>query len=329
MKILAGDIGGTKTTLAVVETDGQTVEQLVAHTYPSQQHTSLQEIVRLFLDTYSFDFMACSFGLAGPIHDGIGTLTNLPWKIDPVQMAEDLGIPGIWLLNDLEANAWGIQTLGEQDLCVLNPGKENAQGNRSIISAGTGLGEAGLFWDGERHQPFASEGGHSNFSPTSDIEIALLQYLQQRHQPVSWERIVSGAGLSNIHEFLCHYHNQESPPWLHEALQQGDPAAVISRAAIEKTCLLCTEALALFVRLYGVEAGNHALKIMATGGVYIGGGIAPKILEQLQQGSFLQAFFAKDGMESLMRDMPVTVILNEDTALYGAALYAVSRMKNP
>ncbi|WP_456416475.1 glucokinase [Thiolapillus sp.] len=326
MKILAGDIGGTNTRLAVFATRGRVLEPLVAQIYSSRRHTSLQDILRLFLDTHKPDFQGAAFGIAGPVRDGVGRVTNLPWKIKRGQLAREIGIPQVWLLNDLEANAWGLNALDSRDLYTLNPGRKNARGNRSIISAGTGLGEAGLFWNGKQHQPFASEGGHSDFSPASEIEIALLQYLRQRYDHVSWELVVSGMGLINIHDFLCVYHREKIPRWLLEAMLGGDAAVAISRAAQEKKCPVCTEALALFVRLYGREAGNHALKIMATGGVYIGGGIAPKILEQLQDKTFLEAFFAKGSMEALMRDMPVTVVLNENTALYGSALYAEARM---
>ncbi|WP_456380109.1 glucokinase [Thiolapillus sp.] len=325
MKILAGDIGGTNTRLAVFDTGEKVMKQLAAQTYSSRHYTSLQDILQLFLDSYGTDFQAAGFGLAGPVCDGVGRVTNLPWKIKRGQLARKFAISQVWLLNDLEANAWGLSVLGSQDLHILNPGRKNAQGNRSIISAGTGLGEAGLFWDGKSHRPFASEGGHSDFSPASEIEIALLQYLRQRYGHVSWELVVSGMGLINIHDFLCAYRREKIPRWLLEAMLGGDTAAAISRAAQEEKCPICTEALALFVRLYGREAGNHALKIMATGGVYIGGGIAPKILEQLQNQAFLEAFFTKGSMEALMQDMPVTVILNENTALYGAALYAAAQ----
>lgn len=322
MKILAGDIGGTKTTLAIFDTDGKALQQLVAETYPSQQHSSLHEILKLFLAVYGLDFQASGFGIAGPVFDGIGTVTNLPWRVASNELSAALGGSPVWLLNDLEANAWGLSALNSQDFYVLNPGKKYARGNRSIISAGTGLGEAGLYWDGAHHRPFASEGGHSDFSPTNEIEFALLQYLQKRHAHVSWERVVSGTGLINIYNFLCHARKEEKPQWQPAAIHGNDIAAAISQAAQKEKCPLCTQALALFVRLYGREAGNHALKVMATGGVYIGGGIAPKILKQLQKKAFLEAFFSKGSMERLMRDMPVTVILNERTALYGAALYA-------
>jgi len=326
MTLLVADIGGTNTRLAVFDTSGKALKPLVAQTYSSQRHTSLQEILQLFLDTHRPDFQAAAFGIAGPVCDGVGRVTNLHWKMETRKLAKEVGISRVWLLNDLEASAWGLGVLGSQDLHTLNPGRKNAQGNCSIISAGTGLGEAGLFWDGKHHQPFASEGGHSDFSPANEIEIALLQYLQQRYDHVSWELVVSGMGLINIHDFLCAYRQEKIPQWLLDAMFSSDAAAVISRAAQEGKCPICTEALNLFVRLYGREAGNHALKIMATGGVYIGGGIAPKILEQLQDSAFLEAFFAKGSMEALMRDMPVTVILNENTTLYGAALYTAAQM---
>ncbi|VAW79242.1 Glucokinase, partial [hydrothermal vent metagenome] len=206
--------------------------------------------------------------------------------------------------------------------CVLSEGKPDSAGNASIISAGTGLGQAGLYWNGERHRPFASEGGHADFAPNADIEIALLQYLKQRYSHVSWERVVSGMGLVNIYAFLCDYRGVETPAWLVEVMNTGDQAAAISKAAQDNRCPVCSETLDLFVYLYGVEAGNHALKIMSTAGVYLGGGIAPKNLDRFGEMTFLRGFYAKGRMEPLMRNMPVKVILNDCTALYGPAVFA-------
>jgi len=326
MKVLTGDVGGTKTSLAVFEVEGTRLEVLALEKYPSQEFGSLDEIVRQFVDAVQLDCELASFGIAGPVRDGKSETTNLPWLVDAQRLASERGFRQVWLMNDLEANAWGISALAEDDFYVLNEGRPNPLGNRSIISAGTGLGQAGLFWDGVRHLPFASEGGHADFAPHSDLEIALLQYLKQRYAHVSWERVVSGMGLVNIYEFLRHHRQSETPSWLAEEMQSGDPAAVISRQAQANRCPVCSESLEMFIHLYGVEAGNHALKIMATGGVFIGGGIAPKILNHLKGQSFLQAFQSKGRMEPLMRDMPIKVILNDRTALYGPAVFAASKI---
>jgi glucokinase len=326
---LSGDIGGTKTRLALYDVEGARLESLAEVRYPSREHASLDEILRVFLDTNKMRCDYACFGIAGPVKGGRVDTTNLSWRVDAAQLAVAHGFKAVWLLNDLEASAWGIGALQARDLHVLNVGQADAQGNALIISAGTGLGQAGMFWDGERHRPFASEGGHADFAPGSEIEIALLRHLLRRYGHVSWERLISGMGLVNIHEFLGAYRDMETPPWLARAMQGGDRAAEISRAAQEGRCPLCAEALDLFVRLYGAEAGNHALKIMARGGVYIGGGIAPKILGRLEQGAFLEAFWAKGRMEPLLREMPVKVILNEKIALYGPALYAAWRVRHP
>lgn len=322
MKILAGDIGGTKTSLAIFEVNGTKLEMLSMEKYPSQQYATLDEIVRQFVESQDHQCEWASFGIAGPVRNGRAETTNLPWLIDAQQLSDGIGFRKAWLMNDLEANAWGINALEEKDFCVLSEGKPDPNGNASIISAGTGLGEAGLYWNGIQHRPFASEGGHSDFSPHSDLEIALLQYLKQRYPHVSWERVVSGMGLVNIYEFLCDYRRSETPSWLAEQMKEGDKAAAISKAANDMSCSICFETLELFVHLYGVEAGNQALKIMSTAGVYLGGGIAPKNLDYFRKGTFLKSFRAKGRMESLMHDIPVKVILNDLTALYGPAVFA-------
>ena len=327
MKVLAGDVGGTKTSLAIFEVDGTRLEMLALEKYPSQQYGSLDEVVRQFVEKQDHACDWASFGIAGPVRNGQAETTNLPWLVDAKRLADEVGFQKVWLMNDLEANAWGISTLEEKDFCVLNEGKPDPVGNASIIAAGTGLGQAGLYWNGERHRPFASEGGHSDFAPNSDLEIDLLQYLKQHYTHVSWERVVSGMGLGNIYEFLRDYRDSETPAWLAEEMKAGDKAAAISKAAQDNRCPLCSETLDLFVHLYGVEAGNHALKIMATAGVYIGGGIAPKNIDRFRESSFLRGFWSKGRMEQLMRDMPVKVILNDRTALYGPAVFAGSEIK--
>ncbi len=325
MRVLSGDIGGTKTRLAVFDVQGQSLKPLGEETYSSRQHDSLDEVVRQFLLGRDLNCRQACFGIAGPVRGGQAQTTNLPWVIDAGRMAAEFGLKHAFLLNDLEANAWGIDALAGEDFFTLNPGDPEACGNASVISAGTGLGEAGLYWDGVRHRPFASEGGHASFSPGDEREVALLRFLAQRHGYVSWERVVSGPGLANIHDFQNEYRGGSIPAWHAEEMEQGDRSAAISKAALAERDPICVEALDLFVHLYGVEAGNHALKIMATGGVYIGGGIAPKILEKLKGPLFMEAFLSKGRMRSLLEAMPVRVILNDRTALYGPALYIAAR----
>jgi glucokinase len=231
----------------------------------------------------------------------------------------------VWLLNDLEANAYGIATLAPEDFLTLNEGAPQAEGNAAVIAAGTGLGEAGLYWDGRRHRPFASEGGHASFAPSNTLQVELLRYLLTHFTHVSWERVLSGPGLHTIYTFLRDTGRGIEPAWLSEEIHTGDPAAAISGAALEDRCALCMQALDLFVALYGAEAGNLALKVMATGGVFVGGGIAPKIIEKLKDATFMQAFTAKGRLQPLLETIPVHVILNDQTALYGAARYAALR----
>jgi len=327
LKVIAGDIGGTKTSLALFEVAGTKPEMLAMETWPSQDYASLDEIVQQFISTQPGVYDYACFGVAGPVRNGISQTTNLPWHIDVQKLAKQVGVRQAWLLNDLEANAWGINALGDDDFFVLNEGQPDPNGNACVIAAGTGLGQAGITMDGNHLRPFASEGGHTDFAPQTEMEIALLRYLQQRYGHVSWERVVSGMGLVNIHEFLHAHYATEPPNWLVDEMTKGDKAAAITNGTQSGKCEVCSEALELFVRLYGVEAGNHALKIMATGGVYIGGGIAPKILDKLREPAFMQGFCAKGRMQALMQAMPVKVILNENTALYGPAVYAATVVK--
>ena len=325
IRVLAGDIGGTKTRLAVFEVDGTALETIAEQTYRSQEHASLRKIIQDFLDQHDFTVEAACFGIAGPVRHNEVDTTNLPWHISATEIAERFDIARVFLLNDLEANGWGIRALSEDDFFTLQTATGDPEGNRAIIAAGTGLGEAGLFHDGIDLQPFATEGGHTDFSPNSDQEIELLRFLKQRHRHVSWERLLSGPGLVHIHEFLRHYHKRDVPDWLAEDMRTGDPAAAISMAAQAQRDDISEEALDLFVHLYGVEAGNLALKTLASGGLYIGGGIAPKILSVMKGGAFIKAFLAKGRMQPLLEKIPVQVILNDRTALYGPAVYAAKR----
>ena len=311
--------------LAFFELAGEQLTQRVAGTYPSRQHESLEVIVREFLSTHQLKADYAGFGIAGPVKNGRAQLTNLPWVVDVRELTRALGLKDAWLINDLEANAYGIAGLSPKDFVTLNEGDGGAKGNAAIISAGTGLGEAGLFWDGQRHLPLASEGGHGDFAPRTDLDVELFRHLRAQFGRVSWERVLSGPGSFNIYKFLRDTGRGKEPAWLTEEMKTNDPPFVITRAGLEGKCELCVQALDLFVTYYGAEASNLALKLMATGGVYVGGGIAPKIIEKLKDGNFMKAFCAAGRMSELMEAIPVQVILNDKTALIGAARLAAAQ----
>lgn len=320
-QFLAGDIGGTKTRLAVIEVNGAQVRIKREAAYPSCDYSMFEELLGDFLSGAAIPRHAV-FGIAGPVRGRVAQTTNLPWHIDADALQRQFGLAHCTLLNDLEATAYGLPALRADDVLTLQAGVPDACGNAAVIAAGTGLGEAGLFWDGQQHHPFATEGGHTSFSPGDELEIALLRYLQQRHRHVSWERVVSGMGLLSLHEFLRAYRHAAAPQWLIEEMESGDVAAAITNAALSGHDEICAETLDWFVRLYGAEAGNLALKVMSRGGLYLGGGIAPKILPLLQGGAFLDAFLNKGRMRPLLEAMPVRVILNDRAALLGSALRA-------
>ena len=291
----------------------------------SSEHATLEELIALFLKKQQFTITAVCIGFAGPIKNGRAVGTNLPWVISANDLQARFGLRHAAIINDLEANAYGIATLAPQDFYTLNTGEKDDQGNAGLISAGTGLGEAGMIWDGSTLLPFASEGGHTDFAPKSEIEIELLRYLQVLYKKVSWERVVSGMGLVDMYSFLRDTGRGSDPEELANEIMAGGGAA-ISHAALQGKSELCDLTLNMFVSLYGAEAGNLALKLLATGGMYLGGGIAPKIIERLKTGLFFEGFISKGRFEKLLRSIPVHVILNDKTALLGAARYA--RMKS-
>jgi glucokinase len=325
--ILAGDVGGTTTRLALFKADGKGLTAVVKSDYRSRDYAGLAEIIEAFVSTDAGSIEAGSieqacFGIAGPVLHGRVATPNLAWMVAAEALAHRLGLPKVALINDLEANVHGIPGLEKNDFEVLNEGSSEAIGNIAVIAAGTGLGEAGGFWDGERHHPFAGEGGHADFAPRTALEADLLRHLIDQFDHVSWERVVSGPGLYNIYRFLRDTKRYEEPAWLAAQLRQNDPPAVISKVALESQCELCVQALHLFVTLYGAEAGNLALKLKATGGVFLGGGIAPKLIRALRAPAFMQAFTAKGRFQGFMEAVPVKIILNDQTALLGAARYA-------
>jgi glucokinase len=307
--------------LAILEIEAGAISSSDRLEFASMQYHSLGDIIDAYTaarGTLQVD--AAAFGVAGPVRDGISHITNLPWRIVGEELAVQLGLGAVHLLNDLEAQAWGVETLQADELVSLQTGTADERGNRAVIAAGTGLGQAGLFFDGTQHQPFATEGGHTDFAATQPRDWELCTFLQRKSGRVSWEQVVSGPGLVNLFEFLLNSSGNATPDWLNN--RNEDPAAAITKRALADSDPLCKQALDWFVRLYGTEAGNLALKMKATGGLYIGGGIAPKILPALQQPAFVEAFLNKGSMRGLMEAMPVKVICNKDTALQGLACYA-------
>lgn len=318
--VIAGDIGGTKTRLALMRVAGTRVETEREQTYRSADFPLFEDLLADFLADMPAG-LPCALGIAGSVQGRLARTTNLPWLIDAAALQQRFGLADCRLLNDLEATAHGLPALGEADLLTLQVGAAGQGGNRAIIAAGTGLGEAGLFWGGQAYQPFATEGGHTSFCPQDERGFALLQFLQQRHGHVSWERVVSGMGIVALHDFLRDWHRSPVPAELASAMCQGDAAAAIAGAA-QAGDALCAETLDWFVQLYGAEAGNLALKTLSRGGLYVGGGIAPKLLPLLQRGDFIAAFLEKGRMRPLLEAMPVQVILNDRAALFGPALCA-------
>jgi glucokinase len=318
MQVVAGDIGGTSTRLAWFDADGATLTVRAEARYTSRDFGSLTEIVGRFVSEQGVTAERACFGIAGPVREGRVATPNLPWTVEGTDLARILGLPSVTLINDLESNAYGIPLLGDGDLYVLNQGKSDPVGNIAVISAGTGLGEALAFRDGDDHRPIACEAGHADFAPRTEFETELLLYLRAEHGRVSYERVVSGPGLRNIYRFIRDVRRIPETPAIVEEMRSGDASAIISRAALTGACPLCRQALDLFVSLYGAEAGNAALRYLATGGVYVGGGIAPKIIEALKGPTFMMAFTAKGRLSPLLEAIPVKVILNERTALLGA-----------
>jgi len=322
--ILAGDIGGTHSRLAFFDVSNGAFRLVSASVFPSRDYRGLDEIVSQFLKASRLHPDAACFGVAGPVRNGRVEASNLPWIVESKRLASEFNLDRTVLINDLEASAWGIATLEAKDLVPLSPGKAKAGENQAVIAAGTGLGEAGMYWDGSDYRILACEGGHADFAPRSELEMELLRYLAARYGHVSYERVLSGPGLVNLFHFLRDTGRGTEPSSLSEEMRSGDPAAAISRAAIEGRCGLCEQALDLFVSVYGAEAGNLALKLMATGGVYIGGGIAPQILPKLSEPRFLESFRSKGRMQPLLEGIPVCVITNDTIALRGAARCATA-----
>jgi glucokinase len=319
--LLAGDVGGTKTKLALYERAGQSLRCVCAETYTSADYPAFSQVVADFLADTACGIGSACFGVAGPVRDGRCQTTNLPWLLDERELASCTGIEKIKLLNDLQAMALGLLRVPADELVELNPQARPAAGNKAIVAAGTGFGEALLYWDGETYHAIATEGGHADFAPNNPLEDGLLTYLRPKFGGhVSYERILSGPGLFNIYQYLRDRGDVQEFPLLVERLRAGgDPGRLIAQAGLEENDPLCRESLRLFASVYGAETGNWALKTLALGGVLVGGGIAPKILPALRDGAFLEGFSNKGRFAELLRPLSVKVSLNEDAGLLGAA----------
>ncbi len=315
MTVLAGDIGGTKTNLALFK-EGKESD---FKSYPSQEAPNLKSIVSDYLSQVREKIDIACFAIAGPVHQGRVKTTNLPWVVDAKDLSDTLKIEHVHLINDLEANAYSIEVLSNKNILELYHGAESATGHRAVVSPGTGLGEAGLYWDGVKHHPFASEGGHCEFGPRDELQIDLCRYLYKRFGHASYERVLSGPGLHNIFEFYREEMKREAPPWLLEEMQSEDPSRVITENALSKKADLCVDSLNLFASILGSECSNMALKFMALGGIYLGGGIPPKILPVLKESHFRKGFLDKGRFQGLLEGIPVRVILDDKASLKGAA----------
>ncbi|HKJ09249.1 MAG TPA: glucokinase [Gammaproteobacteria bacterium] len=327
IRVLAGDLGGTKTLLVIADCEGARITVQHRQRFASGDYDDLAPMVHSFLqDSGAARPERACFGVAGPVDDD-GThqrsrLTNLPWQLDSSKLGDTLEIPHLRLINDFQAVGYGIEALGDGDLHTLQAGRHRPRGIRAALGAGTGLGQTLAVWQGERYEAFPTEGGHADFAPADDLQVELLQHLRGELGHVSFERILSGSGLARIYRFLQKRARAEAPRELNEAFESGDPAPLISDMALAGSDPIASAALDLFVSIYGAQAGNLALTALARGGVYLAGGIAPQILPRLRDGRFMDAFRNKGRMTELAESIPVHVILNRDVGLLGAALAA-------
>ena len=320
--VLAGDVGATKTNLALFKLNGEDITTVKESTYPSRQYKSITEITDDFLKDQPYP-EACCIGVAGPVFNGKVNLTNLSWKLDSSEIATHLGLANVYLINDLEANAYGLAMLTDNDTLVIHKSSDTPSGNAAIIAPGTGLGEAGLYFDGKLFHPFATEGGHCDFASRDKTDFELYEYLQNKFGHVSSERVICGPGIVNIYQFLKEEKKLEEPGWLIDEMNKDDDAAVISRYVEQSN--LCDETMRLFIRFLAHESANLVLKMKATGGLFIGGGIAPQIIPLFEKYQFNGSFINSGRMNPLLEKVTVSIILNSKTAMLGAAYYGASR----
>jgi glucokinase len=323
--ILAGDVGGTKVDLGLYEFTNGKLKPTRDKVYKAKDYPGLEVIVKEFLGADKVT--AACFGVPGPVRYGRLRLTNLPWTLDSRELSAGLDIQHVFLINDLEANGYGVAELAPDQIYTLSEGDASQIGNRALIAAGTGLGEGLLIWNGRSHIPYPSEGGHTDYAPRNEDEIDLLRFLKEKYNGrVSFERVVAGMGLTSIYEFLREVRGMEEPAWLAKKIVDvGDPNAVITEMALSAKSEICEKALDMFVSAYGAESGNLALKVLSVGGLYVGGGIAPRIIEKLKDGTFMKAFTDKGRLSQLLINMPVRIILEPRAAQLGAAAYAEAR----
>jgi len=323
--ILAGDIGGTKTNLALFTMIKDELKLVKIHQFISQNYHDFADLIEEFFTLFSVqesDIKAICLGIAGPIINGVCHTTNLPWIIDTKELQKKYKTNRVKLLNDLEASAYGMLFLQEDEFVELNPNAQNIEATRAIIAAGTGLGEAILFYDGKDYHPMSSEGGHCDFAPLNPLQDKLLVWLRKRHnEHVSVERLVSGIGIFTIYEFLKEQNFAKESLYMQNLNEDTDKNAMVTHCALENKDPLCIETMRIFVEIYAAEAGNLALKSLSLGGVYIGGGIAPKILPFLQDGTFLNTFIQKGRFKNTLKNMQIKISLNQNTALVGAAYF--------
>lgn len=320
--VLAGDIGGTKTNLALFSMSGDQLTPLKEASYKSQDFESFTRIADHFLKGATLPEAIC-IGVAGPVLGGKVKLTNLVWEIDGHEIADHLGVAEVQLINDLEAMAYGLAMLSNKDAKLVHEGMKDASGNAAVIAPGTGLGQAGLFWDGQFYHPFATEGGHCDFAPRNQMDFDLYEFLQYEFGHVSWERLVCGPGIFNIYRFLREVMKLKEPAWLTQKLSEGDAPAVISKNVDNSE--LCKETMQLFIRYLAFESANLVLKMKATGGLFIGGGIPPQIIRLFGEYQFNQFFLGSGRMNLLLEKVPVKIILNPKAGLLGAAYYGASK----
>jgi glucokinase len=324
-RVLAGDIGGTNSRLAICEVDGAQVQRVIEAVYPSPQYTSLHDIVQAFMTTHPMQVEGTCLGIPGPIRGRRAITTNLPWEVDADALERTLEVGAVHLLNDLEATGYGVLNLPEKAFTVIRSGVDDPEGNAGIAAAGTGLGEAGILRSRGQWIPFATEGGHTDFAPRGELEIELLRWLEKRHGRVSWERVVSGAGIVNLYMFLRDRDPSAEPGWLAEELAQGDAPSRITHNALHENSELCRSAVDLFLGLYGAEAGNLALKLLATGGMFLAGGIAPHLVELFDASAFVTRFDDKGRLSRVTEAITIRLVLDDMAGLQGAAHYAATQ----
>lgn len=320
--VLAGDIGATKTNLALFKAEGGQIALLHEAQYKSNDYGNIIDLTNAFTQNSLPLPDSICFGVAGPVLNGHATLSNIDWEIDRDEISNHFKIKNVHLINDLEATAYGLAMLNESDVVMIHKGDETAHGNAAVIAPGTGLGEAGLYWDGNFYHPFATEGGHSDFAARNEFDFDLYNFLQKKFEHVSWERLVCGPGIVNIYQFLRDEKKREEPQWLKEEFTKGDAAAVISRHTHQSE--ICKETMQLFIRFLAFESANLVLKLKATGGLFIGGGIAPQIVSLFENNAFYTSFRQSGRLNYLLEKVPVKIILNTKAALLGAAFYGTN-----